>query len=157
VASGPEVRTAHRELIATLCYWPRATRRRVFVVITPMLAVSTRPGPLHDSIHPNEIGDSGHSDGGSPPPPPPTTPVASPRASKLPPPSKGSVRFPKGMVPNPAPAGDVRLGHRGRNQPLPGQRFHVRAGPVAQVPADHRRRLAPEVLVGPPWEPPIAQ
>jgi alpha-beta hydrolase superfamily lysophospholipase len=33
-------------------------------VITSMLAVSTRPGLLHDTIDPNEIGDSGHSDGG---------------------------------------------------------------------------------------------
>jgi predicted dienelactone hydrolase len=33
-------------------------------VITSMLAVSTQPGLLHDSIDPNRIGDSGHSDGG---------------------------------------------------------------------------------------------
>jgi predicted dienelactone hydrolase len=33
-------------------------------VINSMLAVSTQPGLLHDSIDPNEIGDSGHSDGG---------------------------------------------------------------------------------------------
>jgi alpha-beta hydrolase superfamily lysophospholipase len=33
-------------------------------LITSMLAVSMQPGLLHDSIDPNEIGDSGHSDGG---------------------------------------------------------------------------------------------
>jgi predicted dienelactone hydrolase len=33
-------------------------------LITSMLAASTQPGLLHDSIDPSEIGDSGHSDGG---------------------------------------------------------------------------------------------
>jgi predicted dienelactone hydrolase len=33
-------------------------------LISSMLAVSAQPGLLHDSIDPNEIGDSGHSDGG---------------------------------------------------------------------------------------------
>jgi predicted dienelactone hydrolase len=33
-------------------------------LITSMLALSTQPGLLHDSIDPNEIGESGHSDGG---------------------------------------------------------------------------------------------
>jgi alpha-beta hydrolase superfamily lysophospholipase len=33
-------------------------------VITSMLGVSAGPGPLHDAIDPDAIGDSGHSDGG---------------------------------------------------------------------------------------------